>query len=305
MSRKPSSGWVGELDAQGSAQDFRKRFDQTDYWMQMTAQCLSCGICTYVCPTCYCFSITDETQNLKGERLRSWDSCMFYHYTLEASGHNPRPTKLEAFRNRVGHKFSYIPERYEGLLGCCGCGRCIRSCPVSIDIRQVVGNLKENTSEDNNPYLPELATVQEVITETGNIRTLRVTLDNKEKMEQFTFRPGQVGQLSVFGTGESTFVINSPPTRKDYLQFSVMKAGEVTQRIHQLNAGDQIGLRAPLGNGFDFEDMKGHDILFVGGGIGMAPLRTLLLYMIDNRSRLWRHHGHLRRELAQGPVLHL
>ncbi len=136
---------------------------------------------------------------------------------------------------------------------------------------------------NNNPYLPELATVQEVITETGNIRTLRVTLDDSKKMDQFTFRPGQVGQISVFGTGESTFVINSPPTRKDYLQFSVMRTGEVTQRIHQLNAGDRIGLRAPLGNGFDFEAMKGHDILFVGGGIGMAPLRTLLLYMIDNR----------------------
>ncbi len=137
---------------------------------------------------------------------------------------------------------------------------------------------------NNNPYLPEMATVQEVITETGNIRTLRVTLDNKERMDQFSFRPGQVGQLSVFGTGESTFVINSPPTRKDYLQFSVMKTGEVTSRIHQLNAGDKVGVRAPLGNGFDFEAMKGHDILFIGGGIGMAPLRTLLLYMIDNRA---------------------
>jgi NAD(P)H-flavin reductase len=62
-----------------------------------------------------------------------------------------------------------------------------------------------------------------------------------------------------------------------------MRVGEVTQRIHQLNAGDRIGLRAPLGNGFQFEDMKGRDILFIGGGIGMAPLRTLLLYMIDNR----------------------
>jgi sulfhydrogenase subunit gamma (sulfur reductase) len=58
----------------------------------------------------------------------------------------------------------------------------------------------------------------------------------------------------------------------------------VTQRIHQLNAGDQIGVRAPLGNGFRYEDMRGKDILFIGGGIGMAPLRTLLLYMIDNRS---------------------
>jgi Fe-S oxidoreductase len=68
---------------------------------------------------------------------------MFYHYTAEASGHNPRLTKLERYRNRVGHKFSYIPEKYDGLIGCTGCGRCIRNCPVSIDIRQVVERLKE------------------------------------------------------------------------------------------------------------------------------------------------------------------
>jgi sulfhydrogenase subunit gamma (sulfur reductase) len=135
----------------------------------------------------------------------------------------------------------------------------------------------------HNAYRPDLATIQEVLQETHNIRTLRVTLDDEEKMRDFTFRPGQVGQLSVFGVGESTFVINSPPTRKDYLQFSVMRVGEVTQKIHQLNVGDQVGVRAPLGNGFSFEEMKGKDILFVGGGIGMAPLRTLLLYMIDNR----------------------
>jgi NAD(P)H-flavin reductase len=135
----------------------------------------------------------------------------------------------------------------------------------------------------HNPYLPELATVQEVIRETHNICTLRVVFDDPEKMKAFRFIPGQVGQLSIFGVGESTFVINSPPTRMDYLQFSVMRVGEVTQRIHQLNVGDQIGVRAPLGNGFPFEDMKGKDILFVGGGIGMAPLRTLLLFMLDNR----------------------
>ena len=138
---------VGDLDLTGSAEAFRKRFANDDYWQEMTAQCLSCGICTYVCPTCYCFTITDEIENMRGERLRSWDSCMFYQYTLEASGHNPRPSKLNRYRNRAGHKFSYIPEKYDGLIGCCGCGRCIRSCPVSIDIRQIVGRLKENACE--------------------------------------------------------------------------------------------------------------------------------------------------------------
>ena len=138
---------VGDLALAGNAGAFMKRFEDDGYWRKMAAQCLSCGICTHVCPTCYCFTITDEIENMRGERLRSWDSCMFSHYTLEASGHNPRPSKLQRYRNRVGHKFSYIPEKYDGLIGCCGCGRCIRSCPVTIDIRQVVGRLKENACE--------------------------------------------------------------------------------------------------------------------------------------------------------------
>ena len=139
------------------------------------------------------------------------------------------------------------------------------------------------TKFKSNPYRPELATIQDIIQETSNILTFRVVLNDEKKMRQFSFQPGQLGQLSVFGMGESTFVINSPPTRKDYLQFSVMRTGEVTQRLHQLNIGDQIGVRAPLGNGFPVDELKGHDILFVAGGIGMAPLRTLLLYMLDNR----------------------
>ncbi len=138
-------------------------------------------------------------------------------------------------------------------------------------------------SKVKNPYLPEMATVQEIIQETHNIKTFRVTLNNEERMKAFSFKPGQVGQLSVFGVGESTFVINSSPTRMDYLQFSVMQAGEVTTRLHTLQPGDQIGVRAPLGNWFPYEDMKGKDVVIVGGGIGMAPLRTLLLYMLDNR----------------------
>jgi NAD(P)H-flavin reductase len=139
-------------------------------------------------------------------------------------------------------------------------------------------------SGNGNPYLPDLATINDIIVETPNIKTFRVILNDQEKMKGFRFEPGQVGQLSVFGVGESTFVINSPPTRMDYLQFSVMKAGEVTSAIHDLGVGDQIGVRAPLGNWFPYESMKGKKILFVGGGIGLAPLRTLILFMLDNRT---------------------
>ncbi|OGP54202.1 MAG: hypothetical protein A2Y65_08470 [Deltaproteobacteria bacterium RBG_13_52_11] len=110
----------------------------TEFWEQMSAPCISCGACTYVCPACYCFNITDEPAGMGGERIRTWDSCMFYQYTLEASGHNPRPTKAERYRNRIGHKFSYHPTNYKGQFGCSGCGRCIKACPVSLDIRQVL-----------------------------------------------------------------------------------------------------------------------------------------------------------------------
>lgn len=137
---------------------------------------------------------------------------------------------------------------------------------------------------NENPYLPELATVMKVIDETPNIKSFQVVFNDQEKMKNFKFEPGQVGQLSVFGVGESTFVINSPPTRMDYLQFSVMKAGEVTTALHGIYEGDVIGVRAPLGNWFPYQDMKGKNILFVGGGIGLAPLRTLILYMLDNRA---------------------
>ena len=109
----------------------------------------------------------------------------------------------------------------------------------------------------HNPLLPEMATVIETVQETHNIKTFRVRFDDEEKMKNFTFQPGQVGQLSVFGVGESTFVINSSPTRMDYLQFSVMKAGENTAALHKLNAGDKIGVRAPLGNWFPYEQWKG------------------------------------------------
>ena len=134
-----------------------------------------------------------------------------------------------------------------------------------------------------NPYLPEVATVAERIQETAQIVTLRLVLDDPAKMKAFTFEPGQVGQLSVFGAGESTFVINSPPSQQDHLQMSIMKAGEVTSAIHKLVPGDKVGLRAPLGSFFPYAKWKGKDVFFVGGGIGMAPIRAIMLHLLDNR----------------------
>jgi NAD(P)H-flavin reductase len=135
-----------------------------------------------------------------------------------------------------------------------------------------------------NPYMPYVATVKKIIQETPAIKTLQVVLDDPEAMSSFNYEPGQVGQLSVFGCGESTFVINSPPSRKEYLQFSVMQTGEVTSAIHRLSVGEKIGVRAPLGNFFPWRDWKGKNIFFVGGGIGMAPLRVVMLHLLERKA---------------------
>jgi sulfhydrogenase subunit beta (sulfur reductase) len=106
-------------------------------WHDLSMRCISCGTCTYVCPNCYCFNISDELVESAGERYRTWDNCFNPLYTEETSGHNPRATKSNRFRNRFSHKFWYYPDKYDSLL-CSGCGRCITHCPTRIDIREVL-----------------------------------------------------------------------------------------------------------------------------------------------------------------------
>ena len=79
-------------------------------WEELTASCIGCGACTYLCPTCHCFDIADESRLYKGRRIRTWDSCQFPLFTKHASGHNPRKTKKERLRQRFMHKFSYAVE---------------------------------------------------------------------------------------------------------------------------------------------------------------------------------------------------
>lgn len=139
-------------------------------------------------------------------------------------------------------------------------------------------------TDPNNPFLPERALIVGARMENPQVKTFRVIFEDPARMAGFSFAPGQVAQISAFGAGEATFVINSPPTRPEYLQFSVMLAGEVTRRLHVLKEGARIGLRAPLGNGFDMAVFKGKNVVLVAGGLGMAPLRPLLLTMLDNRA---------------------
>ena len=109
-------------------------------WDELSAKCINCAACTYVCSTCHCFDIQDEQKGSAGKRLRLWDSCMYPLFTKEASGHNTRPLSRDRVRQRVMHKFSYFADKYDEYL-CTGCGRCVQVCPVNFDIRQVIKKL--------------------------------------------------------------------------------------------------------------------------------------------------------------------
>lgn len=112
------------------------------FWNTIHGKCLACGTCTYMCPTCHCFDISDEVKGADGVRIRSWDSCMYPLFTKETSGHNPRPSQKERWRQRTMHKFKYYIDMFNAI-ACVGCGRCVLYCPVNIDIRKIVKDISK------------------------------------------------------------------------------------------------------------------------------------------------------------------
>lgn len=126
----------GLFDLEEAKHGVKERFGDEDFWKRISAPCVNCGICTYLCPTCHCFDLGDLQMPGRGARFRCWDSCAFPGFT-KMPVHNPREEKWRRYRQRVSHKFNFFLQNYQEV-ACVGCGRCVANCPVNLDLREVL-----------------------------------------------------------------------------------------------------------------------------------------------------------------------
>ena len=130
--------------------------------------------------------------------------------------------------------------------------------------------------------IPKVGIITDIREETPDVKTFRVNAPEGGKL--FEHMPGQCAMLCEPGVSEGMFSITSSPTNKEYQEFSIKKCGSLTSYLHSLEVGDEITVRGPYGNHFPVEDkLKGKDLLFIAGGIGLAPLRSVINYVLDNR----------------------
>lgn len=141
-----------------------------------------------------------------------------------------------------------------------------------------------------NPFKPEPARIVRKYDLTDDVRFFQIRFIDDERALSFDYRPGQFMMFSIPGTGEAPFSISSTPSRPGLLEFGVRRVGRLTEALFRLRENQEIGIRGPYGNGFPVETMKEHDLLIIMGGLGAVPLRSLLLFSLDNREDIGKLH---------------
>ncbi len=143
----------------------------------------------------------------------------------------------------------------------------------------------ENCSGCQNPYTPQTARIIRILPQIQDHKLFQIRFEDQELVKSFIHRPGQFVMLSVIGTGEAPFSISSSPTHAGVIELCARRIGQVTNALFKLAPNTMVGIRGPYGNGFPIEQLEGNNLLLIAGGLGMAPLRSLLGYALDNRSK--------------------
>ncbi|MFH0815674.1 MAG: 4Fe-4S dicluster domain-containing protein [Methanobacteriota archaeon] len=285
--------------------DLLEKDYESEVWKKQSDKCLACGTCTLVCPTCFCYDVKDDIHlTLKtGERSRTWDGCLLRRFTEIGSGEIFRDDILDRYRHRIHRKGRYLPDRL-GFVACVGCGRCSSQCvPDIADPVNLINMLFEasphlvtdslsdphtvKTDFTNLPegdtakmlHMPVPATINRVEKLTAKETLFEISLDDGKALGHV---PGQFVEVSIAGMGESPISVSSAPGTKTF-ELVVRKVGDVTSKLHTMKAGDKIGIRGPFGKGFDTEGLKGKNLLFIGAGLGMVPMRSFINHVLNNR----------------------
>ncbi len=270
-------------------------------WAEVGSRCLGCANCTLVCPTCFCTSVTQESDLDGTESVaeRTWDSCFTPGFAQVAGG-DFRARRQDRYRQWLTHKFGTWWSQF-GSSGCVGCGRCIAWCPVGIDVR---AELRAIAPPPDRPPLP--AAFPAALLEPAGpsapaepsalaFTSARVVARTRETADTVTLRLATTDAAILAGRpGQSVLAalpgFAAPPIsisrfHPDGLELTVRAVGAASAAITRLAPGDGIGLRGPIGRGWPIDAASGRDVVIVGGGIGLAPLRPIVDAVLAERDR--------------------
>jgi len=280
-------------------------------WVEVAQRCLACTNCTLACPTCFCNGITHRS-NLDATEAsveRHWDSCFTLGFA-QVSGGNFRVRVRDRYRQWLTHKFSTWHEQF-GSTGCTGCGRCITWCPVGIDVREevaaIVGDVTpvpdvaaatdtsglglhlSPTVTGTDVEVPVPVGVTAVVRETRDTVTLRIDATAAKAAGFDAPLPGQFVLATVPGVGAPPISVSRVRESGDF-ELTVRSVGPATAALSSLREGATLGVTPPRGRPWPLDAAEGRDVVVVGGGIGLAPVRPVVDAVLGEPGR----YGRLR-----------